>query len=68
MTPFCVQEDNYEAIKKYNKTLSSARLVVENANSLLKNKWRRLKKIDVMSNEKARLIICACIILHNFVL
>lgn len=68
MTPFRQQEDNSEAIKEYNKMLSSARVVVENANALLKGKWRRLKKVNVLSSEKARLIIRACIILHNFVL
>ena len=46
--------------------LSAARCIVENANARLKNKWRQLKFIRTSSVERARLVIRACIILHNF--
>ena len=43
------------------------RVTVENANARLKKKWRRLKKLNVMSMDRVRLIVRACIILQNFV-
>lgn len=68
LKPYPDRLDNSARVKAYNKKLSSTRVVVENANARLKNKWRRLKKVNVLSSEKARLIVRACIVLHNFVL
>lgn len=54
--------------KHYNFKLSSTRMIVENANARLKNKWRRLKLIDCKTIERAKDIIMACLVLHNFLL
>lgn len=43
-------------------------MIVENGNARLKNKWRRLKKIYTASLKRAKQIIEACVILHNFIL
>ena len=68
LKPYPDRSDNSARVKTYNKKLSSTRVVVENANVRLKNKWRRLKKVNVLTSEKARLIVRACIVLHNYVL
>ena len=52
----------------FNHKLSSTRMIVENANARLKNKWRRLKKIYSKTFSRAEEIIESSIILHNFVL
>jgi hypothetical protein len=52
----------------FNNKLSSTRMIVENGNARLKNKWRRLKLIYSRSMDRAENIIKSCIILHNFVL
>lgn len=54
--------------KIYNATLSSTRMIVENANGRLKNKWRRLKLIHTETVNRAKDIIKACLVLHNFTL
>lgn len=68
LKPYPDRAGNSARVKNYNKILSATRVVVENANARLKNKWRRLKKLNVLSMSRARLIIRCCIILHNFVL
>ena len=68
LKPYADRADNSATIRRYNKKLSATRVIVENANARLKNKWRRLKKLNVLSAERARLIVRACIVLHNLVL
>ena len=68
LKPYPDRSENNTRIRNYNKILSATRVTVENANARLKNKWRRLKKLNVMSMDRVRLIVRACIILHNFVL
>ena len=66
MKPFPDTPRNPRQVRHFNYVLSATRCIVENANARLKNKWRRLKFIRTSSVERARLIIRACIILHNF--
>lgn len=68
LKPYADRADNSAAVRRYNKKLSATRVIVENANARLKNKWRRLKKVNVLSTERARLIVRVCIVLHNLVL
>ena len=48
----------------FNLVLSKCRVVVENTFADLKNRWRRLKLLDVDIDNMAPLVQCACI-LHN---
>ena len=54
--------------KKYNKHHSTSRIAIERAFGLLKNKFRRLKYLDVRSLNSIPLIISATCVLHNFIL
>ena len=51
--------------KRFNKELSRARIVIENAFGWLKNRFRRLKFVHAHT-EKVPLIVTACCVLHNF--
>ena len=68
LTPYVDTGKLTAAEKHYNYKLSSTRMIIENANARLKNKWRRLKKIYTQTIKRAEDIIVACIVLHNFVL
>ena len=68
MKPFKDKPNNPRRVRHFNYTLSATRAVIENANARLKNKFQRLKFINIRSVERARLIIRACIILHNFII
>lgn len=50
---------------KYNFIQSSTRMIVEHAFGLLKNRWKRMKRLDI-SLDTATDFIIACIVLHNF--
>lgn len=68
MKPYQESTDMPYRIRQYNFKQSSVRMVIENAIGRLKGKMRRLKDIQCRSVERAKLIIRACIILHNFML
>ncbi|KAJ8913572.1 hypothetical protein NQ315_013977 [Exocentrus adspersus] len=57
---FCRKE------RRHNFILSQTRVAIEHAFSLLKERWRILKYINVNSIERAVIIITVCCILHNF--
>ena len=59
MKPYPDRADNCDRIRKYNKKLSATRVVIDNGNALLKNKWRRLMKLNVIRMDRARLIVRA---------
>jgi len=50
--------------KAFNMALSSTRIIVEHAFGRLKNRWRRLKSMDINLDLVPRIILCACL-LHN---
>ncbi|XP_071959857.1 uncharacterized protein [Antedon mediterranea] len=54
------------AQRNFNKTLSSARVVVENAFGRLKGRWRRLMKRNDVTVGFSSEVIAACCLLHNF--
>lgn len=52
----------------FNKVHTSTRVVIENAIGRLKGKFQRLKRINTSNTKRARLIIRACLVLHNFII
>ena len=51
---------------RFNKVLSSARVVVECAFGILKSRWRILHAIEERNIAAVSKIIVACAVLHNF--
>ena len=51
--------------RHFNKTLSSARVVVEHAFGVLKARFRRLTYLETKSVRRAVNITCAACVLHN---
>ena len=68
MKPFKEELENLQRVKDYNYAHSATRVSVENAIGRLKLKWGRLRMIRSSKTERIRLIIRACLVLHNFVL
>ena len=68
MKPFPDLANNPKRVRHFNYILSATRVVVENANARLKNKFQLLKYINNWSIHRARLITRCCLILHNFVI
>lgn len=54
--------------KKFNRILSSSRVVIENAFGRLKEVFRRLKYLDLGNYEYFKFIVIAATVLHNFIL
>lgn len=52
----------------FNYRVSRARRVVENAFSILAQKWRILRRPFKAKEENTRKIVSACVALHNFLL
>ena len=52
-------------MEKFNKVHSSVRNVIERAFGILKMKWRILLKMPNYSMEKEKMIVAACMVLHN---
>ena len=53
--------------EKFNKVHSSVRNVIERCFGVLKMKWWILLKMPSYSMEKQKMIIAACMVLHNYV-
>ncbi|MGH0147868.1 UNVERIFIED_CONTAM: hypothetical protein FKN15_059787 [Acipenser sinensis] len=54
--------------KRYNRKLSSARMVVERAFGLIKNRFRKLKKLHMYDIRNTNTAVTACCVLHNICL
>lgn len=54
--------------RRYNKKHASTRSCIERAFGLLKNKFRRLRFLDMNLIEEIPIVITACCVLHNFIL
>lgn len=68
MTPI---RDNGHLIRSeiiYNTKLSTIRSIIERAFGLLKNKFRRLKFLDIADFNLGNRMIAAACVLHNFIL
>ena len=50
---------------RFDSSVNSGRVVIEQAFGALKNRWRILKGFN-MSVEKAALVTLACCVLHNY--
>lgn len=57
-----------EEEQQWNVVHKSMRVKVENSFARLNSKWRRLHYLDVATITKAKLIIEACLLLHNFII
>lgn len=68
MVPFKDDGRMDEKKKKFNKKLSSTRVVIEQAFGLLCCKFRRLKYLNVRKLQHAKYMVVASIALHNFAL
>lgn len=68
MKPY--QDNGHLTIEKttFNTKLSSVRSIIERAFGLLKNKFRRLKNLEVHQPETASKVVMASCVLHNFIL
>jgi len=65
LKPYLSEQLN-DARKLYNRVLSSARAVVEQAFGLLKGRWRVLHDVVSAESELVPSIVEACVSLHNF--
>lgn len=52
----------------FNYCLSRARRVTENAFGIMAQKWRILRRPFKAKDDNVRIIISACVVLHNFLL
>lgn len=68
LTPFRDNGHLTRGQKRYNQYLSSNRVVIERAFSLLKGRFRRLKYLDTNKVETAVEVVMACCVLHNICL
>ena len=65
MKPYNITRPLTQSQKKFNKTLSSARAVVERGFGILKARWRcLLKRLDA-NIENVSSIVVTCVVLHN---
>lgn len=53
---------------RFNTTMSTGRVVIEQAFGLLKGKFRRLKYLDMARVDMIPVMITAACVLHNFIL
>ncbi|XP_050518298.1 putative nuclease HARBI1 [Diabrotica virgifera virgifera] len=68
MTPFRDNGHLNVDQNRYNEKLSCIRSIIERAFGLLKNKFRRLKFLEVASPTFASDIVAAACVLHNFII
>ena len=55
MKPYPDIADNSDRIRTYSRKLSATRVVTENANALLKNKWKTFKNLNfIMMDRRER--------------
>ncbi len=66
LKPFRDDGDLTQGQQKYNMTHSTVRSIVERAIGRLKGRFRTLHFLDVRAPDKAKKIIVACCVLHNF--
>ncbi len=66
LKPFCDDGSLTRRQCTYNRVHSSIRSVVERGIGRLKGRFRILQFLNVRSPEKARKVIAACCVLHNF--
>lgn len=66
MKPYPGNHDINSPERKFNKKLSSARVIVENTFGILSSKFRVFKSPIELSPEKASVVTMTCILLHNY--
>ncbi|MGH0148826.1 UNVERIFIED_CONTAM: hypothetical protein FKN15_013494, partial [Acipenser sinensis] len=68
LTPFRDNGHLTQQQKRFNKKLSSARMVIERALGLLKNRFRILKGLHMHDIQNISTAVTACCVLHNICL
>ncbi|XP_015749673.1 PREDICTED: putative nuclease HARBI1 [Acropora digitifera] len=66
ITPFRDNGHLTDDQRKFNKTLSSLRQVIERTIGLLKGRWRKLLHIDHLDVTHATKLVMAACVMHNF--
>jgi len=66
ITPFRDNGHLTDDQRKFNKTLSSLRQVIERTMGLLKGRWRKLIHIDHLDVTHATKLVMASCVMHNF--
>jgi hypothetical protein len=68
LTPFRDNGHLNRVQRRYNMKHAAVRSCVERAFGLLKNKFRRLRYLDMSLLEEIPTVITACCVLHNFII
>jgi hypothetical protein len=68
LTPFRDNGHLTRSQPRYNRKHSEIRSCIERTFGLLKNKFRRLRYLDMNLLEEIQIVIAACCILHNFII
>lgn len=68
MTPYRDDGTLNRNKSKFNSKLSSTRIVIEQAFSLLKGRFRRLKFLEIYNLDNAKYIVISAVILHNLII
>lgn len=65
MTPYKDYGNIQQKQSKFNSTLSSTRVLIENAFGLLKQRFRQLQHLELFTVDRCTKLIIACCVLQN---
>lgn len=67
MVPFKNYGNLTPSQRKFNESLSSSRVHIEQAFGILKEKFRKLKFLNITNMNNIKYFVVACVVLHNFI-